>query len=234
MDMGLIAKLENETSPNLRSHAYLLVSNDGSEIDQAIDFLVKREKCLKEDISSIEFEVKEGKAGEIKAEQVRSFLHNLNLSAYGSVRIGIIRNCEKLNVSSANILLKTLEEPPQNVILILTASTLNILPTIQSRCRIYRVNREMADCHTFSYEKMLQSDLAENFSEIEKLVKSGETEIFLNGLERFLENLIVKRLDPRSESVLEEVLETKKRIRNNANQRLALENLVIKAREVVL
>ncbi len=49
----------------------------------------------------------------------------------------IIHQAEKMNMNSANSLLKFLEEPPANFMIILETQSLGkILPTIRSRCQI--------------------------------------------------------------------------------------------------
>jgi DNA polymerase-3 subunit delta' len=54
-------------------------------------------------------------------------------------RVFIIREAEKLNISSQNALLKVLEEPPQYCTIILLCTRLEkLLPTIKSRCQIVR------------------------------------------------------------------------------------------------
>jgi len=51
----------------------------------------------------------------------------------------LIHDADRMNPQAQNALLKTLEEPPQ-AILILTAGTLTrLLPTIRSRCQIFRI-----------------------------------------------------------------------------------------------
>lgn len=57
----------------------------------------------------------------------------------GGYRIAIIDDGDDLNVEGANCLLKNLEEPPPNSILILIATSQSTqLPTIRSRCQIVR------------------------------------------------------------------------------------------------
>lgn len=57
----------------------------------------------------------------------------------GDRRIAIIDDADKMNAESANALLKTLEEPSANYLMILIASELDaILPTIRSRCQSIR------------------------------------------------------------------------------------------------
>ena len=56
-------------------------------------------------------------------------------SQFGGKTVAIIENAEQLNRNSANALLKTLEEPTANTILILVCSYPHrLLPTIRSRC----------------------------------------------------------------------------------------------------
>ncbi|NET73024.1 MAG: DNA polymerase III subunit delta' [Sphaerospermopsis sp. SIO1G2] len=73
----------------------------------------------------------------IKIDQIRQLQKDLNLAAIeGRYKIAILENFETANPSAANAFLKTLEEPPPNVVLILTASEADaMLPTINSRCR---------------------------------------------------------------------------------------------------
>lgn len=56
----------------------------------------------------------------------------------GRRRVAIIDDADHLNVTGANALLKTLEEPPPGALLFLISSSLQRqLPTIRSRCQIY-------------------------------------------------------------------------------------------------
>ncbi len=58
---------------------------------------------------------------------------------YGRRKIAIIDDADYLNQESANCLLKTLEEPPANSLIILIGtSLLRQLPTIRSRCQVVR------------------------------------------------------------------------------------------------
>lgn len=60
-----------------------------------------------------------------------------NKSLFGKKRIYIIKNAEKLNSSSANTILKFLEEPEDDIVAILvTENRYHIIDTILSRCQI--------------------------------------------------------------------------------------------------
>lgn len=73
----------------------------------------------------------------IKIAQIRELQQQLALRPCEAPRRAcIIDGAEKLNQSSGNALLKTLEEPPGDAVLILlTTNEDGVLPTIRSRCR---------------------------------------------------------------------------------------------------
>src|SRR5208283_6011856 len=72
----------------------------------------------------------------ISVEQVDQILHSVNLAPYeGKYKVFIIDGVEFMSIGAANRLLKTIEEPVQNVIFILLASNESLVPaTIVSRC----------------------------------------------------------------------------------------------------
>ena len=74
---------------------------------------------------------------DIRIDQIREIESFLNLTAYeGSYKVVILDGAELLNTAAANALLKTLEEPPANVLLLLLTSNEDVLlSTIKSRCR---------------------------------------------------------------------------------------------------
>jgi DNA polymerase-3 subunit delta' len=76
----------------------------------------------------------------IRVDQMRDVEREANFRPYeGAARIFIIEEADRLNEASSNALLKTLEEPPPTSYLILTtARTATLLPTIRSRCQMIR------------------------------------------------------------------------------------------------
>ena len=71
---------------------------------------------------------------------VRAFINHFFTSSFsGGRKVGVISGAHDLSTEAANALLKTLEEPAGNALLILTAHTLERLPeTIKSRCQLVR------------------------------------------------------------------------------------------------
>lgn len=79
----------------------------------------------------------EEKSKSIKVDQLRALKSSLEKTAQrGGYQVAVIESADTMNRASANALLKTLEEPPGNVVIMLVVDRLNTLPaTIVSRCQ---------------------------------------------------------------------------------------------------
>lgn len=84
---------------------------------------------------------------QISVEAVRAIGEFLALSAHrGGWRTAVIHPAEHMNSAAANALLKTLEEPPSRVLLILVSHQPGrLLPTVLSRCRKVPVSPPSAE-----------------------------------------------------------------------------------------
>ena len=89
----------------------------------------------------------ESEGGMIKVGQVRELQHTLSLTPYEArYRVALLLNFQLANANAQNALLKTLEEAPPRVILLLTADSADsLLPTISSRCEILRLRPVAAE-----------------------------------------------------------------------------------------
>jgi DNA polymerase-3 subunit delta' len=107
---------------------------NGQEIEQAVhpDILIVEPRVIE----------KEGvkKELEIGIEKAREIQHQMNLFPYRApYKIALIGQAEKMTPEASNCLLKTLEEPSGQAILILiTANPQLLLPTIVSRCQLVK------------------------------------------------------------------------------------------------
>lgn len=101
----------------------------------------KKSKLSQGDGDSDAPEKKEKKS--ISIEDARSAIEGLSIGSHrGGNRIILVYPLEMLRADSANTLLKSLEEPPNNTIFILLADRLDrVLPTIRSRCRLLSAPR---------------------------------------------------------------------------------------------
>ena len=79
----------------------------------------------------------------IRINQVRKLSRDLTYPPYESkMRVVILEDVHTMRQEAANSLLKTLEEPPENNLLILTAeSSQEILSTLTSRCQVVPFSR---------------------------------------------------------------------------------------------
>jgi len=78
---------------------------------------------------------------DILIDQVRALQHTLALAPYSSAyRVALLPDFQHVTIQAQNALLKTLEEPPEKVILLLTVNDVeSLLPTIVSRCEVIRL-----------------------------------------------------------------------------------------------
>ncbi len=74
-----------------------------------------------------------------RVEQIRQITQSAYVKPHeGRCKVFILQNCELMNPAAQNALLKTLEEPPENVMFVLlTRSAAALLPTIRSRCVLF-------------------------------------------------------------------------------------------------
>ena len=79
-----------------------------------------------------------GKNSFIAIDTVRELKREAKFKLYeGKKKVFIISDADQMQAPAANALLKILEEPPDNLMLILTTSQIHrILPTIRSRCQL--------------------------------------------------------------------------------------------------
>lgn len=78
---------------------------------------------------------------DISVDQVRDLIHQLSLTnQFNTLKIAVIYPAEALNNNAANSILKTLEEPEPDTLIILATHKLGRLPvTIRSRCQQFKL-----------------------------------------------------------------------------------------------
>lgn len=130
---------------NSPSHAMLLVGPKGSGKRSLADLLTQRITGI-EKVSDYPYGTviapEEGKS--IGIEAIRELEHFLSLKVPGQRpfdRFVILEDAHMLTQEAQNALLKTLEEPPQGSIILLTSSQEQaLLPTIRSRVQTVKLN----------------------------------------------------------------------------------------------
>ena len=76
----------------------------------------------------------------IRIDQIRDLIHAVSLKPYEArCRVAIVSEAHRMNPEAGNAMLKILEEPPEQTLIVLTAfQTSDLLPTIVSRCQHIR------------------------------------------------------------------------------------------------
>ncbi len=84
----------------------------------------------------------EEKGKAIRVDEIRQLSASLSLtSQYGGYKVTILVDAHDMNINAANSLLKTLEEPASDALLILISSNPQKLPiTVRSRCQVIGFN----------------------------------------------------------------------------------------------
>ena len=79
---------------------------------------------------------------DISVDQIRSLIEILSLSSYEGIgKVAVIEPFNMMNINSSNSLLKILEEPKGNTLILLIADKMHKIPaTILSRCHIIKIN----------------------------------------------------------------------------------------------
>ena len=131
------------------SHAHLIIGPNG--IGKSILARIFALKILNKDkdidyVDIINYRPSKASMG---VDEVREIIEEVSKRPYeGDKKVIIIHEGSKLTVQAQNALLKTIEEPPQGVYIILLAESLEtLLDTIKSRCQVYKLtplnNRQM-------------------------------------------------------------------------------------------
>jgi DNA polymerase-3 subunit delta' len=129
------------------SHALILTGPSGSGKASTVRHIVSKILCIPSDQPDKYLTypylrtIRPVDSKAIPIETIRELQGFLSLHIPGAVagsiaRVAVIEDSQLLTTEAQNALLKTLEEPPADTILVLTASsTQSLLPTIQSRVR---------------------------------------------------------------------------------------------------
>ncbi|MGI8820568.1 MAG: hypothetical protein ACR2ID_06865 [Chthoniobacterales bacterium] len=124
------------------AHAYLISGGSGTgkrRLAAQLANLVngtKEEDVFAPGSTSVYLAEPESKSRRIVIEQIRGLEHSLQMrAAQGRRKVAIVSDADRLQPQAANAFLKTLEEPPNDSLLLLLSALPEALPdTILSRC----------------------------------------------------------------------------------------------------
>ena len=126
---------------NALSHAHLIIGPEGigkSIIARMFALKILGKKLDHDYADIIHYRPEKASFG---VDEVRKIIEEVSKRPYeGSKKVIIIHQGSKLTVQAQNALLKTIEEPPVGVYIILLSESLELLlDTIKSRCQIYKL-----------------------------------------------------------------------------------------------
>lgn len=170
-------------SPN---HAVLLAGPLGSGKTHVGTALAGQLLGTEQPASHAYFRIVRPEKNSITIEQIRNLIHFFRLKVPGTARIrraAVIEDADSMGTEAQNALLKLLEEPPADSVLLLTSSKpQNLLPTIRSRVQLLQLPGPGPSVLTehftsLGYEKAVVTTTlmraGTNIAEASRLLKAG-------------------------------------------------------------
>jgi len=212
----------------------LVVSRNSAQLENTKEYILNQLNVSLGDIFEIEPGV-EGKKEVITIKQARALIHWINLRPQKSHKAAFIYKLEQMTEEAANALLKTLEEPPKYSVIVLFSASKDILPTIKSRSRVITLEDQGENVfdHGCYIKAFLKSSFCRQSNSIEEIIKQEKVADFLRSMESWARGELIESKNIEYASLAEEIFTTRKNLRANVNSKLALENLVLKFRDIV-
>ena len=160
MEVKTIEKLVSYYKNNKLSHAYLIETNNTEKCLEELILVIKKITCEQEYSETCtlcnfcnlinqgflpSLKVIEPDGALIKKEQILALKRDFSsFPVYTKENIYVIKNAEKMTSTSANTMLKFLEEPPEHIYgFFITDNISNVISTIKSICEIIKCNFDM-------------------------------------------------------------------------------------------
>ena len=123
----------------------------------------------------------------ISRERIAGVLHDLSMTAFGGdYRIIVIEGAEQLTPEAGNALLKSLEEPSDNVVFMLLAPTVaRLMPTLRSRAQMVTAGTTVSALYEekiTAAKHFFTQGIPERFAQIAQLADRGEQLALAEGL----------------------------------------------------
>lgn len=171
-------------------------------------------------------------------EDVRNIQKKILLKPFrGKTKAVVINAYENITPEAQNALLKTLEEPPANTIIIIACSKKElVLPTIISRCEIIELKEEVistTDDDISKFNKALSmifnNGVGDKLRIAQDIGNKEEAVVWLSKMSVFVRSkLIENHNDSKYLELLKQMQQAHKNIKStNASHRIALENLFL-------
>ena len=199
--------LEKSIETNKTSHSYIFWGIEGigkkiiaKEFAKRILCLNNQENCNCKSCIEIEsnnnpdFQLIEPNDGKVKIEQIREMQRKVaEKPIISNKKVYIIDNADTMTTEAQNCLLKTLEEPPEYITIILVCTNEdNLLSTIKSRCtRMHFDSIDIEEVKKYLKQNYPGQEISENIinlsqGSIGKAIKLNENKNIYENIEKIL------------------------------------------------
>lgn len=190
------------------SHAHIIAGEEGigkSLIAKNIAIRLLGKEINKQYVDIIEFKLQKDKKS-IGIDEIKAIIEETNKKPYeGDKKVILLYSADKMTEAAQNAFLKTIEEPPSGIFIILLCEKLErILDTIKSRCQTYKLNR-------LNENEMLVflKNRFPNISEEELKIINAFSDGIPGRAERFAEDESLKEIRNNTVSILKDICQNK-------------------------
>ena len=165
MNQALISDLEHGTV----NHAYFFECDDEVALNRETEGFVKQ--IFNDGLeNNPDYKVITVEDKSIKVDKIRELQKDVIVKPIKhEKKVYVIFSANKMNLAAQNCLLKTLEEPPENVMIILTGPSIySVIGTIRSRVKQIKIESAREDIFPEEIRDMLDNFHRKNVTEIMK------------------------------------------------------------------
>lgn len=227
---ALINNFKQRCLKNTLSHAHLIAGEEGVGKGKLANILAKfilNGDLDREYVDIINYSSEKSSLG---VDDVRDIIEEVYKKPFEKdKKVIIIHEGNKLTIQAQNALLKTIEEPPKGVYIIILCESLElILDTIKSRCEIYKL-KPLTKSELYEYIKIKKFNYDEN--EIKSAIAFSEgvpgriDRYFNDDKLRELRNNIVILIKNLNKNDLEDILQQEESFSNLKNDKEEVLNI---------
>lgn len=201
----------------------VIIKSDSASIEISSILNLLKDK-LHYELRQVEKEIIiENTDSSIGIEEIRDIIQELTLRTEG-IKLLVIRSSEKLTTEAQNYLLKTLEEPSEQLLIVLVTNNVEgFLETILSRTIVVETQSEKKIDFTSFYSL----NFADRIELIDKLANSRlETIVFI---EQLLRESVERKIGG---TKMEEIVKVLKGVKRSANIKAGLTKINILLRDI--
>lgn len=227
-------EINEEFDGNKNSHSFIFYTNDFANCKKDVYTLIKNINNV-DNLNKISSDlqiIEKSDKNKILKEEVSNLKSFFQTTSYiNKYRIYVIEEVHKLNPSSANVILKFLEEPLDGIIAFFITTNLDsVLPTIKSRCQtinvFYEINNELDNNEFDLIEKFLYNSKPYDIFNAKKLFEKYERIDLINMFEQYL-NYLYKKLNEKDIIIIRKLNRAITLLNKNVNIDYVLDYLML-------